>query len=104
VKRLYALTFGLGLACVGAAGAMMVALTDATPMLAPAFTLLAFTIVIVGGLGSMAGALVAGVLIGVAEAMASLVVTPSMKSMVSFGLLVLVLALRPQGLLGRRPA
>lgn len=104
VKRLYSLTFGLGLACVGAAGAMMVALTDATPMLAPAFTLLAFTIVIVGGLGSMAGALVAGVLIGVAEAMASLVVTPSMKSMVSFALLVLVLALRPQGLLGRRPA
>ncbi len=104
VKRLYALTFGLGLACVGAAGAMMVALTDATPMLAPSFTLLAFTIVIVGGLGSMAGALVGGVLIGVAEAMASLFVAPSMKSMVSFALLVAVLAVRPQGLLGRRAA
>ncbi|MEI8147047.1 MAG: branched-chain amino acid ABC transporter permease, partial [Alphaproteobacteria bacterium] len=51
VKKLYALTFGLGLACVGAAGALMVTLTDATPMIAPAFTLLAFTIVIVGGLG-----------------------------------------------------
>jgi branched-chain amino acid transport system permease protein len=104
VKRLYALTFGLGLACVGAAGSMMVALTDATPMLAPSFTLLAFTIVIVGGLGSMAGALVGGVLIGLAEAMASLFVAPSMKSMVSFALLVAVLAVRPQGLLGRRAA
>ncbi len=104
VKRLYALTFGIGLACVGAAGSMMVALTDATPMLAPSFTLLAFTIVIVGGLGSMAGALVGGVLIGVAEAMASLFVAPSMKSMVSFALLVAVLAVRPQGLLGRRAA
>ena len=60
-------------------------------------------IVIIGGLGSMAGALVGGVLIGVAEAMASLVVAPSMKSMVSFALLVVVLAIRPQGLLGRRP-
>jgi len=104
IDKLYALTFGIGLACVGAAGALLVSIADVTPMLAPAFTLLAFTIVIVGGLGSMAGALVAGVLIGVAEAMASLVVTPSMKSMVSFALLVLVLALRPQGLLGRRPA
>ncbi len=73
-------------------------------MLAPAFTLLAFTIVIVGGLGSMPGALVGGVLIGLAEAMASLFVAPSMKSMVSFGLLVAILAVRPQGLLGRRAA
>lgn len=102
VKKLYALTFGLGLACVGAAGALMVALTDATPMIAPGFTLLAFTIVIIGGMGSMAGALVGGLLIGVAEALASVIIAPSMKTMVSFGLLVLVLALRPQGLLGKR--
>jgi branched-chain amino acid transport system permease protein len=102
VKKLYALTFGLGLACVGAAGALMLTLREATPMVAPAFTLLAFTIVIVGGKGSMTGALVAGVLIGVAEALASMLLAPSLKSMVSFGLLVLVLALRPQGLMGRR--
>jgi branched-chain amino acid transport system permease protein len=102
VKQLYALTFGLGLACVGAAGALMVTLTDATPMIAPAFTLIAFTIVIIGGMGSMAGAIVGGLLIGIAEALASVVIAPSMKTMVSFGLLVLVLALRPQGLLGRR--
>jgi branched-chain amino acid transport system permease protein len=102
VKRLYALTFGLGLACVGAAGALMVTLTDATPMIAPAFTLLAFTIVIVGGMGSMTGALVGGLLIGIVEALASVLVAPSMKTMVSFALLVAVLALRPQGLMGRR--
>jgi branched-chain amino acid transport system permease protein len=101
VQKLYALTFGLGLACAGAAGAIMVALTDVTPMLAPSFTLLAFTIVIVGGLGSMAGALLGGLLIGVVEALASVIVAPSMKSMVSFALLVAVLALRPQGLLGK---
>ena len=101
VRRLFALTFGCGTACVGAAGAMLVLLGDVTPSLGPAYTLLAFVIVIVGGLGSMAGALVAGVLIGVSEALAGLILVPSMKSMVSFGLLILVLLFRPQGLLGR---
>jgi branched-chain amino acid transport system permease protein len=102
VKRLYALTFGLGLACVGAAGALMVTIADASPGLAQAYTLLAFIIVIVGGLGSMPGALIGGILIGVSEALAGFLVAPSMKSMFSFGLLILVLVLRPQGLLGRR--
>jgi len=102
VKHLYALTFGLGLACVGAAGALMVTIADASPLLAQAFTLLAFTIVIIGGLGSMAGALVGGLLIGVSEALASFFLAPSMKSMFSFALLVAVLVLRPQGLMGRR--
>jgi branched-chain amino acid transport system permease protein len=102
VKRLYALTFGLGLACVGASGALMVTIADAAPSLAPAYTLLAFTIVIVGGLGSMAGALIGGVLIGVSEAIAGFLVAPSMKSMFSFALLIVVLVFRPQGLMGRR--
>jgi branched-chain amino acid transport system permease protein len=102
VKRLYALTFGLGLACVGAAGALMVTIADASPLLSQAFTLLAFTIVIIGGLGSMTGALIGGVLIGLSEALASFFLAPSMKSMFSFALLVAVLVLRPQGLMGRR--
>jgi branched-chain amino acid transport system permease protein len=102
VKRLYALTFGIGAACVGAAGAMLVLLVDVTPALGPALTLLAFIIVITGGLGSMPGALIGGVLIGLTEAMAGLLFTPSAKSMFSFGLLVLVLLFRPQGILGKR--
>jgi branched-chain amino acid transport system permease protein len=102
VKRLYALSFGIGLACVGAAGALMVTIADARPALAQAFTLQAFVIVIVGGLGSMSGALVGGVLIGVSEALAGFFFEPSMKSMFSFALLILVLVLRPQGLMGRR--
>jgi branched-chain amino acid transport system permease protein len=104
VKRLYALTFGLGAACVGAAGSMLVLLVDVTPALGPAYTLLAFIIVITGGLGSMPGALLGGVLIGLTEALAGLLFTPSAKSMFSFGLLVLVLLFRPQGILGRRAA
>ena len=102
VKRLYALTFGVGAACVGAAGSMFVLLVDVTPALGPAYTLLAFIIVITGGLGSIPGALLGGVLIGLTEALAGLLFTPSAKSMFSFGLLVLVLLFRPQGILGRR--
>jgi branched-chain amino acid transport system permease protein len=102
VKRLYALTFGLGAACVGAAGAMLILVIDVTPALGPTYTLLAFVIVITGGLGSMAGALLGGVLIGSTEALAGLFFTPSAKSMFAFGILVLVLLLRPQGILGRR--
>ncbi len=102
VKRYYALTFGLGSACVAVAGCMMVLLVDVTPAIGPAYTLLAFVIVIVGGLGSMGGALLGGVLIGVSEALAGLLIAPSAKSMFSFALLILVLLFRPQGLLGRR--
>ena len=101
VRHLYALTFGLGAACVGAAGSMLVLLVDVTPALGPAYTLLAFIIVITGGLGSMGGALVGGVLIGLTEAIAGLVFTPSAKSMFSFAILVLVLLFRPVGILGR---
>jgi branched-chain amino acid transport system permease protein len=102
VKRLYAVAFGLGAACVGVAGSMMTLLVDLTPALGPAFTLLGFVIVIVGGLGSMTGALVGGVLIGVSEAVAGLFITPSAKSMFSFALLILVLIFRPGGLLGNK--
>jgi branched-chain amino acid transport system permease protein len=102
VNRLYALSFGLGLACVGAAGAIIVLIVDVTPSLGPAYTLLAFVIVITGGLGSMSGALIGGVLIGLTEAMAGLFFTPSAKSMFAFAILVLVLLFRPQGIMGRR--
>jgi branched-chain amino acid transport system permease protein len=103
VKRLYALTFGLGAACVAVAGCALTLLVDVTPSLGPQYTLLAFVIVIVGGLGSMLGALVGGVLIGVSEALAGLLISPSAKSMLSFGLLIVVLIVRPQGLFGRKP-
>jgi len=101
VRRLYAFTFGIGAACVGAAGALMITIIPVSPFLAVEYTLLAFVIVIVGGLGSMTGALLGGLLIGVSEAVAGLLLQPSLKSMFSFGLLILVLLLRPQGLFGK---
>jgi len=104
VRKLYAITFGVGAACLGAAGALMTTLIPVTPFLAGEYTLLAFVIVIVGGLGSMTGALLGGLLIGVSEAVAGLLLQPALKSMFSFGLLIVVLLLRPQGLLGRKEA
>ncbi|MGB9396937.1 MAG: branched-chain amino acid ABC transporter permease [Pseudolabrys sp.] len=104
VKQLYALTFGIGAACVGAAGCMLLLIFDVTPSVGPAYTLLAFVIVITGGLGSMPGAIVGGVLIGLTEAVAGLLFTPSAKSMFAFAILVLVLLVRPQGIMGKRLA
>jgi branched-chain amino acid transport system permease protein len=101
VRRMFALTFGMGCACLGAAGAIMLLLIDVHPYLGPAYTLLAFTIVIVGGMGSLPGALLGGVLIGTSEALAGIMLQPSLKTAFSFGLLILVLLFRPQGLLGR---
>jgi branched-chain amino acid transport system permease protein len=102
VAHLYGMTFGIGCACVAVAGTLLTLLVDVTPASGPAYTLLAFIIVIIGGLGSMPGALAGGVLIGVSEAAAGLVFEPSAKSMASFALLIVILAFRPQGLFVRR--
>ncbi len=102
VKRLAALAFGIGAATIGIAGCILLLMVDVQPYLSTDYTLLAFVIVIVGGLGSLTGALLAGVLIGVSEALAGLLVQPSLKSVFSFMLLILVLVLRPRGLFGRQ--
>ena len=99
VDRLYAIAFGIGASCVGVAGCMMILLVDVTPGSGPAYTLLAFVIVIVGGLGSMSGALMGGVLIGISEAFGGLFIAPSAKSMISFALMIIVLIFRPRGLI-----
>lgn len=101
VDHLYAFTFGLGAAIAGIAGCLMTLIVDVRPPLAQDYTLLSFIVVIVGGLGSAGGALLGGVLIGMSEALAGALLTPSMKGMFSYALLVLVLALRPHGLMGQ---
>jgi branched-chain amino acid transport system permease protein len=101
IAGLYALTFGIGSATAGIAGCLLTLVIDVRPLLAPELTLLSFIIVIIGGLGSLPGALLGGLLIGVSEALAGFFLLPSMKSMFSYALLILVLLLRPQGLLGR---
>jgi branched-chain amino acid transport system permease protein len=102
IDGLYAFTFGIGAAVVGIAGALMALVVETRPQLAPEYTLLSFVIVIIGGLGSLPGALLGGVLIGVTEALAGALLAPSLKALVGYLVLIVVLLLRPQGLLGRR--
>jgi branched-chain amino acid transport system permease protein len=102
VRQVYAVTAGIGMACAGAAGTLVSPLFDTQPFLATDFTLIAFIIVIVGGLGSLSGALLGGGLIGLAEAIAALAVSPALKTLFSYALLVFVLLWRPNGLFGER--
>lgn len=102
IPRVYAVTFGIGAACAGVAGALISPLFDAQPYLAVDFTLLAFVTVIVGGLGSFGGALLGGLVIGVAEAIAALMFTPSMKTALPYALLIIILVFRPKGFFGAK--
>lgn len=102
IPHLFALTSGIGMACAGAAGALIAPLYDTNPYLAGDFTLTAFIIVIVGGLASLPGALLGGLMIGVSEALAAVLIEPSAKSLLSYALLVLILLLRPAGLVAAR--
>jgi branched-chain amino acid transport system permease protein len=102
IRNVYAVTAGIGMACAGTAGALIAPIFDTQPFLATDFTLIAFIIVIVGGLGSLTGALLGGVLIGLSEALAALFFSPALKSVFSYALLAGVLIWRPNGLFGER--
>ena len=102
IRSVYAVTAGIGMACAGAAGALVAPIFDTQPFLATDFTLIAFIIVIVGGLGSLTGALLGGILIGLSEALAALVFSPALKTVFSYALLVVVLIWRPNGLFGEQ--
>jgi branched-chain amino acid transport system permease protein len=100
IQRVYAICFGLGAACVGAAGALMVPLMPAKATMGAPYTVLSFVIVILGGMGSLMGALMGGLFIGVAESLGTLFIPSSMKQVISFSIMVIILLLRPQGLFG----
>ncbi|TFB82431.1 branched-chain amino acid ABC transporter permease [Cryobacterium levicorallinum] len=100
VKRIYAMTFGLGAASVGVAGGLLAPFTSLVPSAGDQFTTLAFVIVVLGGLGSVPGALVGGIFIGLLQTVGSLFLPGSGPLLLVFGMFVLVLFLRPQGLFG----
>jgi branched-chain amino acid transport system permease protein len=102
IRNVYAVTAGIGMACAGAAGALVAPIFDTQPFLATDFTLIAFIIVIVGGLGSLTGALLGGVMIGLSEALAALIFSPALKTVFSYALLTIVLIWRPNGLFGEQ--
>ena len=102
VRRVYAVAFGIGAACVGAAGALVSPILPFQPPTGLSLSVTSFNIVIIGGMGSLLGAFVGGLLVSVAESLGAVFLKPSLKELVSFSLLILILLFRPAGLFGRR--
>jgi branched-chain amino acid transport system permease protein len=103
VDRMYNVAFGLGIACVGLAGVLMTPFFYIAPQVGLPFTLTAFVVAVLGGLGSLPGALIGGFIIGLIESLGELFMpSPSMKQIATFSVFLLILLLRPQGLFGSK--
>jgi branched-chain amino acid transport system permease protein len=102
VDHVYAMSFGIGLACLGAAACFLLPAYYVNPQVGSGFVLVAFTIVVLGGMGSFAGALLGGLLIGVVESLGGLFLGESLGQIGIFAIFIAVLLLRPQGLFGAR--
>jgi branched-chain amino acid transport system permease protein len=101
VSRLYYLALGIGTACVGAAGGILMPMYSVFPTVGSYFVLTAFVVVVLGGMGSMAGAFVGGLIIGVVEAFSGFFLAPALKEVVYFLVFVLILVFKPSGLMGK---
>ncbi len=102
VDHVYAMCFGIGLACLGAAACFLLPAYYVNPQVGNGFVLVAFTIVVLGGMGSFVGALVGGLLIGVVESLGGLMLGESLGQIGIFLIFIAVLLFRPQGLFGAR--
>ena len=102
VRRVYAVAFGVGAACVGAAGALVSSILPFQPSTGLSLSVTSFNVVIIGGMGSLAGAFVGGLLVSVAESLGAVFLKPSLKELFSFTLLIVILLFRPTGLFGKR--
>jgi len=100
VAHVYAMTFGLGTACVAIAACLLIPTYYANPSAGNAFVLVAFTIVVLGGMGSVPGALIGGLLIGVVESLAGFFFGESLGQVGIFLIFIAVLLVRPRGLFG----
>jgi branched-chain amino acid transport system permease protein len=102
VNHVYAMSFGIGLACLGAAACFLLPAYYVNPQVGAGFVLVAFTIVVLGGMGSFAGALLGGLLIGVVESLGGLFLGESLGQIGIFAIFIAVLLFRPTGLFGAR--
>jgi branched-chain amino acid transport system permease protein len=99
--HLYSVTFGLGMALAGMAGTLYGTVSQINPYIGTSLTAKSFAIAIIGGLENPLGVLVGGVLLGIVESLTMLYIGPTFADVASFGILVLVLIVRPGGLLGK---
>ena len=104
VRRVYGVAFGVGAACVGAAGALVSPILPFQPPTGLSLSVASFNIVIIGGMGSLLGAFVGGLIVSVAESLGAVFLAPSLKELVSFSLLIVILLVRPAGLFGKSAA
>ena len=104
VKKVYTLTFAIAVAMAGAMGALIAPMFSVYPRVGLSYIVTAFVIVVLGGLGSIAGAVIASLLIGIVQSVAGYLIGPAWAEMAYFILFMLVLLVRPQGLFGRRGA
>jgi branched-chain amino acid transport system permease protein len=102
VEHVYAMCFGLGLACLGAAACFLLPAYYVNPQVGNGFVLVAFTVVVLGGMGSFAGALLGGLLIGVVESFGGLFLGESLGQVGIFVIFIGVLLLRPEGFFGAK--
>ena len=101
VNRLYHLALGMGTACVGIAGGILMPMYPVFPTVGGYFVLIAFVVVVLGGMGNMAGAFVGGLIIGLAEAFSGFYISPALKELFYFLVFILILAFKPSGLMGK---
>jgi branched-chain amino acid transport system permease protein len=102
VAHIYAVTFGLGTACLAIAACLLIPSYYVNPGAGNAFVLIAFTIVVLGGMGSVVGALLGGLFVGVVESLSGLYLGESLGQIGIFVMFILVLLFRPNGLFGER--
>ena len=102
VKSIYAIAFGLGAALAGCAGVLMALIFPISPLTSSAYLGKAFVVCVLGGLGSVSGALAGGLLLALVEGIGSVYLGPAHATTLSFVLLIVFLVVRPQGLLGRK--
>jgi branched-chain amino acid transport system permease protein len=101
VGRLHPAVFGLGLALAGVAGLLLSMVFEISPSMGEPYTVTALIVITLGGLGSVSGSLVGGLLLGVVEAVGMQLTSPSLKMVLSYGVFILVLVTRPNGLFTR---
>jgi branched-chain amino acid transport system permease protein len=102
VKQVYAITFGLGTLMAGVSGPLLAIIFPLSPLSGFLYLGKAFVVCVLGGLGSVPGALVGGLTLGLAESFGALWLGPEYASTLSFVLLIAILLVRPEGLLGRK--